>query len=140
MGGKGVDRRGFMRAAAGSAVAGLGTSVWSAKDLWAKPAQAIWNQNADGANSHMYPDQKEADIWVFSGQSNSQGWGMLKAPVEPDPRILFFSADNRWVVAKEPLNPRFTNWDPDPVRENILLQRTGVDYPSGADTENLSSK
>lgn len=137
MGGKGVDRRGFMRAAAGSAVAGLGTSVWSAKDLWAKPAQAIWNQNADGANSHMYPDQKEADIWVFSGQSNSQGWGMLKAPVEPDPRILFFSADNRWVVAKEPLNPRFTNWDPDPVRENILLQRTGVDYPSGADTENF---
>jgi sialate O-acetylesterase len=135
MGDKGGNRRWFMRAAAGSAV--LGISNWSASDLWPQPAQAIWKQNSDEANSHMYPDRKGADIWVFAGQSNSQGWGMLKGPIEPDPRILFFSADNRWVIAKEPLNPRFTNWDPDPVRENILLQRNGVDYPDAGDAENF---
>jgi hypothetical protein len=97
--------------------------------------QAIWTSNSDKADTHPYPGDREADIWVFSGQSNSQGWGMLKAPIEPDPRILFFDADNQWIVAREPLNPRFTSWVPDSVRENILLQRTGVNYPSGASAE-----
>jgi sialate O-acetylesterase len=129
---KEVDRRWFMRSAASSALVGLGMTGWAASELRAAGPQAIWNQNAGEAGSHKYPGDKEADIWVFSGQSNSQGWGMLKAPVEPDPRILFFNADNDWVIAKEPLNPRFPSWMPDPVRENILLQRNGVEYPSGA--------
>jgi sialate O-acetylesterase len=135
MGNKPLDRRGFMGVLAGSTagVFGIGSAI--SNDLWAQPAQAIWNQNADEVNSHMHPDGQDADIWVFSGQSNSQGWGMLKAPVEPDPRILFFNADNRWVVAKEPLNPRFTNWDPDPVQQNIRVQRNGVEFPAGPDTE-----
>jgi hypothetical protein len=135
MEGKSLDRRRFMGAVLGSTAGALGIANTIAKDLWAKPAQAIWNQNADDVNSHMHPDAENADIWVFSGQSNSQGWGMLKAPVEPDPRILFFNADNRWVIAKEPLNPRFTNWDPDPVQENIRLQRYGVEFPAGPETE-----
>jgi sialate O-acetylesterase len=123
--------------AAGSAIAGLGMSGWAARDLWADPAQAIWTQNTDKAGSHTYPGDEQADIWVFSGQSNSQGWGMLKAPVDPDPRILFFNAENRWVVAQEPLNPIFTHWDPNPVDKNILLQRTGIDFPGGPSTENF---
>jgi hypothetical protein len=134
---KGGNRRWFIHAAAGSALVGLGMRGWSTADPWVQKSEAIRGPNVVGTNSEPYPNQEEADIWVFSGQSNSQGYGMLKAPVEPDPRILFFNANNRWVVAKEPLNPFFTNWDPDPVRENILLQRTGVDYPSGADTEKL---
>ena len=112
-------------------------SGWVARDLRAASAQAIWNQDKDGAGSHIYPNAQEVDIWLFAGQSNSQGWGVLKAPVEPDPRILFLNADNHWVVAKEPLNPRFTNWDPDPVEGNILLQRTGIDFPGGPTTENF---
>jgi sialate O-acetylesterase len=135
MGNKSLDRRRFMAAFLGSTAGALGIANTISKDLWAQPAQAIWNQNADEVNSHMHPDAKNADIWVFSGQSNSQGWGMLKAPVEPDPRILFFNAANSWVIAKEPLNPRFTNWDPDPVRQNIQLQRNGVEFPAGLDTE-----
>jgi len=129
---KGVDRRWFICSAAGSALAGLGMVGWNTSDLRAAGPQAIWNQTTGDADSHKYPGDKEADIWVFSGQSNSQGWGMMKAPVEPDPRILFFNADNRWVIAQEPLNPRFPSWMPDPVRENILLQRNGVEYPRGA--------
>jgi sialate O-acetylesterase len=130
------DRRWFMRAV-GSAIAGLGMGGWAPRDLRPEAAQAIWNRNADEPGSHIYPGDKKADIWVFSGQSNSQGWGMMKAPIEPDPRILFFSADNRWVVAQEPLNPLFTHWDPDPVDENIRLQRTGIDFPGGLSAENF---
>ena len=93
----------------------------------ADPPQAIWNQR-DKPGSHPYPGNAKADIWVFSGQSNSQGWGLLKAPVEPDPRIMFFNGENRWVVAEEPLNPRFYNWTPEPVEQNILLQRGHLDF------------
>jgi sialate O-acetylesterase len=131
---KPIDRRWFMRATAGSVIAGLPLKPWLAAAS-PEPPQMIWKDNNDQRGSHPYPGNQEADIWVFTGQSNSQGWGMLKAPVEPDPRILFFDADNRWVVAREPLNPRFTNWVPDSVVENILLQRTGVDYPSGPPAE-----
>jgi len=121
------NRRWFMRLAS-SAVAGLGLTGLMSRESLAEP-QAIWNKTTDKAEKHLYPDRKDADIWVFSGQSNSQGWGMLKAPIEPDPRVMFFNADNQWVVAKEPLNPRFKSWMPDSPRENILLQRNGVSYP-----------
>ena len=131
---KGVDRRWFLRAATGSAMAGfIGTGV----PLAAEPegaSQVIWGRTSDQPGTHPYPGDREAGIWVFAGQSNSQGWGMLKAPTEPDPRILFFDAENQWVVAREPLNPRFTTWVPESVRENIMLQRTGVKYPSGSST------
>jgi sialate O-acetylesterase len=132
---KGVDRRWFLRAGGSTAMAGISATGWPRELRMMELEQAIWNNNPDRSNSHLYPGGVEADIWVFSGQSNSQGWGMLKAPIEPDPRILFFNADNQWVVAKEPLNPRFTSWVPDSVRENILLQRTGVGFPSGASAE-----
>jgi sialate O-acetylesterase len=131
---RGVDRRWFLRAAGCSAMAGVSATGWSHERM-VELDQAIWTSNSDKADTHPYPGDREADIWVFSGQSNSQGWGMLKAPIEPDPRILFFDADNQWIVAREPLNPRFTSWVPDSVRENILLQRTGVNYPSGASAE-----
>ncbi len=125
------DRRWFLRAAGTSAVAGLGCSA----SLSGSPSsQSIWDRNFESPASHPYPGNSNADLWVFAGQSNSQGWGMLKAPVPPDPRILFFNSHNQWVVATEPLNPRFTSWVPDSVRENILLQRTGIAYPGGPAT------
>jgi sialate O-acetylesterase len=127
-----VDRRWFLRAAGTSAIAGLGHSTSLSAGL--ASSQAIWNQNSESPASHPYPGDTSADVWVFAGQSNSQGWGMLKAPVEPDPRILFFNSDNKWVVATEPLNPRFTSWVPHSVRENIQLQRTGIAYPGGPPT------
>lgn len=94
-------------------------------------SQTLLGQQAD-------PDRLEdpgLDIWVFAGQSNSQGWALLKAPVEPDPRILFFNEQNQWVVAEEPLNKRFYEWTPGPVDENILLQRFEVLLPKGSTPE-----
>lgn len=129
-----VDRRWFLRAAGTSAIASLGRSTSLSGPAGFVSSQAIWDRNSESPASHPYPSDTDADIWVFAGQSNSQGWGMLKAPVEPDPRILFFNSQNLWVVATEPLNPRFTSWVPDSVRENIQLQRTGIAFPGGPPT------
>src|ERR1044071_8691730 len=91
-----LSRREFVHAMAGTM--GVGASAASAGS--AEPPQAIWNHQ-DKPGSHPYPGNVKADIWVFSGQSNSQGWGLFKAPVEPDPRIMFFDSENRWVIAQE---------------------------------------
>jgi len=78
-----------------------------------------------------YPGGVKADVWVFSGQSNSQGWALMKAPIEPDPQIMFFDETNEWVPAQEPLNREFTRWTPPPFEQNILLQRDDVHLPAG---------
>jgi sialate O-acetylesterase len=118
-----LNRREFVHAVAGTVAAGASAAGAGSSE----PPQAIWNQQ-DKPGSHPYPGSAQADIWVFSGQSNSQGWGLFKAPVEPDPRIMFFNNENRWVVAQEPLNPRFYNWTPEPVAQNILLQRGNLKF------------
>src|SRR5687767_7002053 len=46
---------------------------------------------------------EQADIWVIAGQSNAGGYGLLKAPTEPDRRVLHFNRNNEWEVAEEPL-------------------------------------
>src|ERR1700687_1234900 len=98
------DRRWFMFTAA-SAVAGLGTYGWAARDLAAEPARMIWNQNTDNPGAQGPPTDKPADCWFFAAQSNTFGAAMLKAPLAPDPHILFFNRDNRWVIAEEPMAP-----------------------------------
>ena len=77
--------------------------------------------------AHPFPGAEKADIWVLAGQSNMGGWGLLKAPIETDPRIMEFRNPN-WVRAENPFHKNFVSpgWDPkgkDSVRDNILRQR-----------------
>ena len=84
-----------------------------------------------------FPSGVKPDLWVFSGQSNSHGWGLLKAPVETDPRIMYFNMEDRWVPAEEPLNKDFYNWTPASVEQNILLQRDRIQLPQGMTPESF---
>ena len=88
-----------------------------------------------------FPQDKETDIWVIAGQSNAGGYGLLKAPIEPDPRILLFNRDNEWEMAREPLYKGFTRREAQiarAVRENILLQRNdSIVMPQGMTLENF---
>jgi sialate O-acetylesterase len=60
------------------------------------------------AVTRPYPADAQGDLWFIGGQSNMCGFGTLKEPSEPDPRILFFVAkDDRWMPAREPLNSLF---------------------------------
>ena len=83
------------------------------------------------ATEQKAPDLNNLDVWVFAGQSNSEGWALLKAPISPDPQVFFFDADGQWVVAEEPLNKHFDQWTPAPLEENIRLQRQDVTMPKG---------
>ena len=83
------------------------------------------------------PSARTLDVWIFAGQSNSQGWALLKAPVEPDPRILFLNEQNQWVLADEPLNKEFYGWTPPPVEQNILLQRDHISLPKSETPESF---
>jgi hypothetical protein len=54
------------------------------------------------------------------------GFGELKEELEPGPRILFYSNDNEWVVAKEPLNRLFfPSGNPQMVLDYIRLPAEG---------------
>src|SRR5215471_13234368 len=82
-----------------------------------------------------FPGDQKADIWVLAGQSNMGGWGLLKAPIEAEPRILEFRNPD-WVPAENPAHRNFVSpgWDAngkDPVRENILLQLSHIPLPKG---------
>jgi hypothetical protein len=76
-------------------------------------------------------DAKALDLWVFAGQSNSQGWALLKAPVPTNPHVFFFDTAGQWVQTREPLNKEFTQWTPGPWDSNILLQRQNITIPHG---------
>jgi hypothetical protein len=44
----------------------------------------------------------------MAGQSNMGGYALMKQETQPDPRILFFAAqDDRWVVARDPVHNLF---------------------------------
>ena len=52
-----------------------------------------------------FPNAGEADVWLTAGQSNMLGQCANRTePIEPDPRILYFSVDRKWRVAAEPLD------------------------------------
>jgi sialate O-acetylesterase len=86
-----------------------------------------------------FPGPEKADIWVLAGQSNMGGWGLLKAPIETNRRILEFRNPD-WVLAEDPAHQNFVSpgWDPkgkDSVRENIFLQRDDIRMPAGLTPE-----
>jgi sialate O-acetylesterase len=87
--------------------------------------------------SSRQPDPKTLDIWVVAGQSNSQGWALLKAPVPSDAHVFTLDQDGKWVVAREPLNQQFYRWTPEPVEQNIRLQRNDLTMPPGKDLDDF---
>src|SRR5688500_12232050 len=74
-------------------------------------------------SSVPFPGGKPAEIWMISGQSNAGGYGILKAPIEPDSRIMRLNDKNEWQIADEPFFKGFTRKDfqiAPAVRDNIL--------------------
>src|SRR6185312_11393660 len=103
------NRREFVSAAVTAAV-----GLHAAPFLYGSAASSA---GVPTGQSRPYPGGDEPDIWVFSGQSNSFGAGLMKAPVEPDPRILFLDYQDEWVVAQEPLWPKMYTWTPPPLEK-----------------------
>ncbi|MFN0055301.1 MAG: sialate O-acetylesterase [Planctomycetales bacterium] len=113
--------------------------------------EAKTDQGGAEAIEHPLVNGERADIWVFAGQSNSQGWSLFKAPVNADPRVLYLFEPGwpavgqpvpkdqhaHWVKAEEPINKMFSSWTPPPVELNILLQRTGVAAPEGFNVQDF---
>src|SRR5262245_36745827 len=58
--------------------------------------------------THPFPGPEKADIWVLAGQSNMGGWGLLKAPIETDPRVMEFK-NPKWVPAENPMHRNFVS-------------------------------
>ena len=51
-----------------------------------------------------FPGHDKADLWFVGGQSNALGQCANRIePFKPDPKILFFCADNQWRLFREPL-------------------------------------
>src|SRR5262245_30045366 len=78
-----------------------------------------------------FPGGQDADLWVLAGQSNMLGCALLKGPTEPDPRIMEFGRDKRWVVAEEPLHQDCSSYltlpaSTFPFHDNFFAQRYGV--------------
>jgi sialate O-acetylesterase len=57
--------------------------------------------------THPYPEGDKGDLWLLGGQSNMNGNGRLLEEIAPDPRILFYSHTNEWMIAKDPLSEMF---------------------------------
>jgi sialate O-acetylesterase len=89
------------------------------------------------AENSAGPDPARLDIWIFAGQSNSQGWALLKAPVPPRPHIFALDENGQWKIAREPLNPDFYRWTPPPVEPNLLLQRYNLPFPGARSPESF---
>src|SRR5579859_4454681 len=103
-----LSRRAFVRLGTAASALGIGITAASATKTIRDPDsgsdRARTPKEVELANtpqSHTqvlrpYPGRVEPDIWVFTGQSNSQGWALLKAPIQPDPGIMFFDENNEW--------------------------------------------
>jgi sialate O-acetylesterase len=54
-----------------------------------------------------HPCPIDADIWLLGGQSNMQGYAPLNEQAKPNPNIMMFNMDNKWMVAQEPVHRIF---------------------------------
>jgi hypothetical protein len=55
-------------------------------------------------NAVVNPCPIAADLWVLAGQSNMQGYAVLREQAKPDRRIMMLNMDNKWMVAQEPVH------------------------------------
>src|SRR5271155_232589 len=98
------------------------------------------NLMAFAEHSGVVVPPKNMDVWVVAGQSNSQGWALLKAPVPSDPQVFAWEPSGHWVQAREPLNKDFYRWTPEPVEPNILLQRDDLAMQDKASVDDFLRK
>jgi sialate O-acetylesterase len=45
-----------------------------------------------------------ADLWILAGQSNMQGYAVMREQAKLDRRIMMLNMDNQWMVAQEPVH------------------------------------
>lgn len=51
------------------------------------------------------------DVWVCAGQSNMQGYGLLKYAAPPHPKVRAFYMNDRWGIAKDPIHNMWATVD-----------------------------
>jgi sialate O-acetylesterase len=59
---------------------------------------------AIGDDNHTVKDVLVGDVWIAAGQSNMQGVGLLSEAAPPHPLCRAFYLDDRWDVARDPIN------------------------------------
>jgi hypothetical protein len=69
-------------------------------------ARRPWVVAGVSSSSHPCPLGGETELWVLAGQSNMEGRGARRFPFTPNPRIMMFNLDNRWMVAEQPIHRR----------------------------------
>lgn len=67
------------------------------------------------------------DVWVLAGQSNMQGYGLLRGALPPDPRVWNFSSAGRWTIAEEPLHRLWESYTSIHLRLNRAMYQTPED-------------
>jgi len=66
----------------------------------------------------------KADLWVLAGQSNMQGYAVLRQHPKPDKRIMMLNMDDRWMIAQEPVHRVWEAKAPVHRKLNIALGYT----------------
>ena len=59
-----------------------------------------------------FADILVGDVWIMAGQSNMEGVGAMTQALAPDPMVHAFYMDDRWDVAKDPVNDMSLAIDP----------------------------
>jgi sialate O-acetylesterase len=113
----------------------LRPGFWSAAGFASVLLSVCLASSVVSAETPSAPNPGKLDIWVFAGQSNSQGWALLKDPVGASPHIFALDENGQWKIAREPLNPDFYRWTPLPVEPNILMQRHDLPLSGGRSPE-----
>jgi sialate O-acetylesterase len=70
----------------------------------------------------------DADIWVCAGQSNMAGAGIIAGQPKPEPGVVMYNMDGRWMPAVEPLHRIFAS-DASAIRDTLIKNwgRPGYD-------------
>ena len=73
----------------------------------------VWVIGSGGVSGS--DDSIDRNVWVFCGQSNSQGWSLLKAPIETDLRSLGVAIESYYTDGTVHPNARLFNKEPHKV-------------------------
>jgi len=64
----------------------------------------IQDKSGAVAEKMMIDNVLVGDLWVLAGQSNMAGYGLVKKARKPMPMVRAFYMNERWDVAKDPIN------------------------------------
>lgn len=63
---------------------------------------------AQERSERPFPGGADADLWVCAGQSNMAGGGMPVGRQRPEPGVMVYNMDGKWIPAVEPINRIFS--------------------------------